>query len=79
MPITSVNRSERGQAEEVGDINDCLMAADERLFSVDDHLRCRFCPSLLYISACVRESSINMNCGISVFKKLWLDKKSSDV
>lgn len=40
MPITSVNGSERGRAEQVSEINEHLMAVDKRLFSVDYHLYC---------------------------------------
>lgn len=40
MPITSVNGSERGQAEQVSEINEHFVAVDKRLFSVGDHLYC---------------------------------------
>lgn len=41
MPITSVNGSERGQAKQVGEINE---HAEERLFSIDDLIYCCVLP-----------------------------------
>lgn len=40
VSITSVNGSERGQAEQVSEINDHFKEGDESLFSVAHHLYC---------------------------------------
>lgn len=86
MPITSVNGSERGQAEAVCEINEHFMEVDKRLFSVGRHLYCWVLSVAFIFAPICQKSRICANKINMIFLFLcllkscgFLDKRSSEI